>query len=303
MKLGENLNGYTIITEPTNQGGGQCMWAFGQKEGKDYFVKEFLSPKYPTAESTGSEAAKVRRLKECGLFEARHRRIKTLLDPTAIGGGNLVKTIDFFRSGSFYYKITDRVEAVRLADLRTLTVHQQVVFLRTLCYSLSQLHRARIVHGDLKIDNVMIQHNPLGSSYVAKVIDFDDSYESGDPVDPEDIIVDQLFGAPELFAYANDLGVEPHELTTASDVFAVGLMVHIYLTGKQPEFNLAYESAGQAVWARQPVIVDKRLRPALRAMLERMLDRDPKRRPDLNELVKLLLDEDVVAYGRLFINL
>ena len=38
MRLGDTLNGYTVITQPTNVGGGMSQWAFARKDDRDYFV-------------------------------------------------------------------------------------------------------------------------------------------------------------------------------------------------------------------------------------------------------------------------
>ena len=47
MRAGEVINSYHVVTEPTNSGGGMCMWAFAIKNRREYFLKEFLQPKWP----------------------------------------------------------------------------------------------------------------------------------------------------------------------------------------------------------------------------------------------------------------
>ena len=42
----EQLFGYTL-GEMTNRNAGTCLWCFGTKNGKEYFIKQFLNPKYP----------------------------------------------------------------------------------------------------------------------------------------------------------------------------------------------------------------------------------------------------------------
>lgn len=74
MIKGEIINGYTIL-EDFKVAGGMSKVSFARKNGKDYFIKEFLYPKYPTPESPGSEAVKMKKKKACEDFEKHHREI------------------------------------------------------------------------------------------------------------------------------------------------------------------------------------------------------------------------------------
>ena len=42
-----------------------CMWALATKGGREYFLKEFLQPKWPTDDSIGSPAGKELRRANC----------------------------------------------------------------------------------------------------------------------------------------------------------------------------------------------------------------------------------------------
>ncbi|HZN74161.1 MAG TPA: lipopolysaccharide kinase InaA family protein [Micromonosporaceae bacterium] len=239
MRLGNVVRGYRIVSAPTTSGGGRCVWAFAEKASRDYFIKQFLDPKWPTDAAAGSPASKAQRREECSIFERRHQQVNARINPTAVGGGNLVTAIDFFREGSTYYKVTDRA-AVSSPDLRGFTLRQTAVVLRTLCNSIRMLHRSGIVHGDLKPANVLLQKSSTGALFTTKVIDFDDSYPSGDPLPPDQVVGDQQFGAPEWLRYVkHDEAVTADQLTTAADVFALGLVFHVYLTGDLPAMTRA----------------------------------------------------------------
>ncbi len=114
MKQGDIIGGYRIVSEPTNNGGGKCIWAFAEKGGREYFIKRFLEPKRPGERSTASEASKRLILEECEEFEDRHRTIMNRLKPDASGAGNLVLAVDFFHEHSTYYKITERIDTSSL---------------------------------------------------------------------------------------------------------------------------------------------------------------------------------------------
>jgi serine/threonine protein kinase len=297
MKKDELIRGYRIITAPTNSGGGRCVWAFAEKGDDRYFIKQFLDPKWPTDRSMGSPASKQRRREECLEFERRHREVNNRINPRALGGGNLVTAIDFFREDTSYYKVTDRIEAEKAGDLRRYTIRQVAVILRTLCLSIRLLHRAGIVHGDLKPDNVLLQKSSTGDLYTAKVIDFDDAYPNGKPPPPDQVVGDQQYGAPEWLRYVKgDPAVAPAKLTTAADVFALGLVFHVYLTGTLPGYDQArFGAPAEAVWSAQPLELSPVLDPRIANVLRRMMSPTITDRPNLDQLIAALADERVLV--------
>jgi eukaryotic-like serine/threonine-protein kinase len=312
MRAGEVIKGYYIVTEPTNSGGGMCMWTFAAKDRREYFLKEFLQPKWPAPGSMGSEAGKERRRANCYEFEGRHKEImRRLADATITpGGGNLVTAVDFFRFDTTYYKVTEKIVTASLSSLRALSVHERAVIFRTLVLSLQMLHRQDIVHGDLKPSNVLIQKGGSGL-HTAKLIDFDDSYLSGMPPPRDQIVGDSIYGAPEWFGYTKkDSTMPASALTRAADIFALGLLFHHYLTGSLPgRASARYWAPGQAVIAGEQLLIDGRLSPGLTALLKRMVAPAPGDRPTVEEIFGELEADDLLTVrgptrsGRLRINM
>jgi len=294
MKKGDIIHGYRVVTDVTNAGGGRCVWAFAEKGGRDWFLKRFLEPKMPRS---GSAMSVWRRLEECTAFEERHRTIMALLRPDMPGAGNLVLATDFFREGSTFYKVTERVDASNLQNdgdrPYLLPPVERAVLLRTLVLSVRCLHRIGVVHGDLKPANVLVRKRPGKAFHTAKVIDFDDSYLSGRPPEPSAITGDSLYGAPEWRRYLrDDGGVPARSLTTAVDVFALGLMAHAYLTGALPEYDAAHGAPADAVNAGGRLALSDRLHPAMRTLLRSMLAADPRDRPPLDTVLVAWGDDD-----------
>ncbi|KUN97557.1 hypothetical protein AQJ67_29500 [Streptomyces caeruleatus] len=58
------IGGYRVVSDPTNADGGKCVWAFAEKDGREYFLKRFLEPKRPR-EGSGSAAGRRIRLETC----------------------------------------------------------------------------------------------------------------------------------------------------------------------------------------------------------------------------------------------
>ncbi|MFD3675627.1 protein kinase [Streptomyces sp. NPDC058613] len=296
MKLGDEIAGYRVASEPTNANGGKCMWAFAEKDGNQYFLKRFLEPKRPREGSTASAASRRIRLEVCQEFEDRHRDIMKRLRPDARGGGNLVLATDFFHEGSTYYKVTERIDTSSVEKPQTLEPRQKAVLLKTLALSLQLLHDIDVVHGDLKPLNVLIQKRDGVTFYSAKLIDFDDSYLSGRPPGRQDVAGDSLYGAPEWRRYVQeDEKVQPEHLTTAVDVFALGLMTHYYLTGSLPGHNERYGSPADAVNGGEPLLLDPRLSDSMQGLIRAMTAPDPRTRPRMATYLKALKDPQVCA--------
>ena len=299
MRFGEVLNGYHIITHPINISGGACLWAFATKGGREYFIKEFLCPKWPTSESVSTPARKALRRAECQEFERRHRDVmRRLVDAMATpGGGNLVTAADFFRSGTTYYKVTEKIVTVSLSSFRGLSVHERAVIFRTLVLSVQMLHRKEIVHGDLNPANVLIQKIPGSGLHTAKLIGFDDCYLSGCPPLRDQIVGDSLYGAPEWFGYIRNEGtVLPSTLTTAADIFALALLFHHYLTDSLPgQANSQHSAPGEAVRAGERLLIDGGLSPGFITLLEHMLAPQPRDRPTVDQVFTELQDEALLT--------
>ncbi|WP_151484058.1 protein kinase domain-containing protein [Streptomyces albicerus] len=296
MKSGDVIGGYLVVTEPTNADGGKCMWAFAEKDGKEYFLKRFLEPKRPREGSGGSAVSRRIRLETCQDFEERHKSIMKLLRPDASGAGNLVLATDFFYAGSTYYKVTERIDTTSLEKPQSLDPKQKSVLLKTLGTSLRLLHDIDVVHGDLKPANVLVQKREGAAFHTAKLIDFDDSYLSGDPPAREDIAGDSLYGAPEWRRYVQgDESVESRDLTTAVDIFALGLMAHHYLTGSLPEFEGRFGSPADAVNADEPLVVNERLSTPMQGLIAAMTAADPGSRPTAATFLAALKDPEVCA--------
>ncbi|MGW0031893.1 protein kinase domain-containing protein [Streptomyces sp. NPDC003314] len=295
MKKGDTIAGYRIVTDPTNANGGKCIWAFAEKDGGQYFIKRFLEPKRPRDDAADSKSVRIRR-EVAREFEQRHRRIMKRLRPDALGGGSLVLATDFFHEGSTYYKVTERIDTSSLDRPQSLEPRQKTVLLKTLGSSLKQLHDTGTVHGDLKPLNVLIQKREDAAFHSAKLIDFDDSYDSGNPPNPEDISGDSVYGAPEWRRYLRGDGTAgPKDLTCAVDIFALGLMTHLYVTGELPSHDARFASPADAVNAGEELRFDTRLSDELLDLLRRMTSADPRVRPTASDFLDALVDPGTCA--------
>ena len=123
---------YELLNDFQNANSGNARWSFVKdiNTGKEYFIKEFLSPRFPMPDTAGSKKVLERKKERCLDFEKRQIHLKDMiLSKTAIGG-NLITTIDFFRVDSKYYKISEKVEIsdLTIEQIALLTLEEKLLY-------------------------------------------------------------------------------------------------------------------------------------------------------------------------------
>lgn len=290
MRKGEVINGYKIIEDP-RPAGGRGMISFAEKGGKTYFIKEFLEPKYPVDGAPGSPKTLNEKRRKCEAFEKHNKELNARIGTKCKEGGNLIYAIDFFRNGTAYYKINEKVDVSTIAieQVAKLPFKTKLILLKTITHSLKILHDLKIVHGDLKPDNILIKKTATGN-YTTKLIDFDDSYFDKEPPDNESIIGSPEYYSPELQLYVKEK-VGKASMTTKSDIFTLGIIFTEYLNGKRPSFCEKYNSLAQSVADGNKTSVkikDELELPGLSDLINNMLSFEHEKRPDINEVFNIL---------------
>ncbi len=216
-------------------------WVIGKDTttGKPVFIKEFMNYRYPKDTQGRPELIRVEQRTE--KFAEQMRKINDEVKRIAGSGGDVVVTTDFFREGVSLYKVTECVDKVEWSEdraeiYRKMTIEQIDDMMLRIVFAISALHQAKLLHCDLKPENVFIVKKD--GRYVGMVSDFDDSFFVDDVPNGADVVGTPEYMSPELALHK--IGEEdepPIELTAASDLFALGLMYHEYLTGDMPEFD------------------------------------------------------------------
>lgn len=288
------INDYYLLEPLGNKNAGFSRWTFGRRQGKEYFLKEFQDPVYPD-ETTLSDTLRQNRVRECLEFEGRKARLYKKINE--VSDGNLVRVFEFFRWESRYYLATQRIRGEKISprEIAQLPLEDRLIICRAAVHALMELHRAGIVHSDIKHSNILLQKTVTGK-LTAKVIDFDASFfEDTPPEEEEELNFDQSYLAPEGCLFL--LG-EPAELTCKMDVFSMGLLMHEYLTGEMPRFDDAYSFAHEAVLDGKNLELDPSLPAWILTILTRMLQRNPELRCTMEEAYRnlgIFFGEEVVV--------
>ena len=229
--MSEMIGGYEVKEPLSNKNAGFSKWGFGEKDGKTWFLKEFLSPVYPVNRGEMTEKSMQRKLTQCHEYEIDKIRLFSQLGRAS--DGNLLWIHEFFRYGSKYYIATEAVTGKTFQDAVQLPEEKKILVLKILAHSMASLHQAGLVHGDIKPDNLIFRETKNGN-ISAKIIDIDGCFSvSAPPTDPDSMNGDQLYLAPETFQFILE---QPVKLTEKIDVFAMGLVFFQLLTGDMPAF-------------------------------------------------------------------
>ena len=291
----EIINGFELIDPLQNRDAGFSRWTFARRNGRVFFLKEFLDPVYPVNREIGERQMQARIL-ACRDFEKKsgacYRAINEASD------GNAVRIEAFFRWESHYYVAMERVRSagLKIRDIAALPLEQRIGLCRNVAHSISGLHERGVVHADLKDKNVLIKRTKK-NTLTAKIIDFDCSFLENYPPDSEDEFSgDQVYLAPEACLFL--CGERDVPLTSKLDVFSLGILFHQYLTGAFPGYDQSeYSYLHEAVLDGHPAeISDEIENPALRDMLENMLEADPGDRCSMREVLQVLMAPAVREY-------
>ncbi|MGW1274381.1 protein kinase domain-containing protein, partial [Streptomyces sp. NPDC002491] len=146
-----------------------------------------------------------------------------------------------------------------------------------LAEALGEVHRAGLVHRDLKPGNVLIAHDG------PRLIDF------GIARAPEDTALTAtglVVGTPGYLSPEQATGPGGDGIGPASDVFSLGCVLAFAATGRAPFGSGAVDALLYRA-AHDPADVDG-IPAGLREVVEACLEKDPARRPDAAELVRRL---------------
>lgn len=287
--MSEVMNQYELLAPFQNKNAGFSRWTYATRKEKEYFLKEFLDPVYPTDESISLDLRK-KRILDCKEFETRKKKLYNVIND--VSEGNTVRIFEFFRYDNHYYIATDRIAGPKIAieSIPEIPFEDRILLCKTIAHEIMKLHQAHVVHADIKENNIILKWTQNGK-LVGKIIDFDASFFEDDPPEFEDELGgDQVYLAPEACQFICGDSVK---LTCKIDVFALGLLFHQYLTGKMPEFDTdEYDYAFDAVLDDQHLQLAPELPARLQDMIKGMLEGNPEKRFSMEKVYAILEEMD-----------
>jgi eukaryotic-like serine/threonine-protein kinase len=160
---------------------------------------------------------------------------------------------------------------------RAPTTRERVVLFRTVCEAVHYLHQNLVVHRDLKPANILVT-----ADGVPKILDFGVAKLLADSPEDAPATATRPAMTPD---YASPEQVAGRPITTASDVYSLGVVLYELLTGQRP-YAVASRSPEEilrAVWHTQPrrpseVRPTPELKGDLDTIVLKALHKEPERR-------------------------
>lgn len=208
-------------------------------------------------------------------------RFRTEASATArLSHPNVVSVLDYREdSDGTPFLVMEYVEGRSLRALLTegpVDVGRAIHIGAQILAALRAAHAARVVHGDVKTDNVLVERR---RDERVKLVDFGLA-RVGRPLEDDGVVSDSFCGTPGYVAPEVILGGYP---TASSDLYSVGVILYELLTGSNPY------GGGKSVDVLRRNLGDLHVPPtirfperavprALEDVIARALDKDPRRR-------------------------
>ena len=266
----------------------RCHYAFARKDGKRYFLKKLLEPKYPSNPEFYEPDMLKRTKKVCADFEKFQEKIIADLNNAAKTCNQIICTLDFFREKSTYYKASEAISGkiYSVEEISKLPESERFAIIKRYATALKSVSDVNIVHGDIKPENIFVVKR--GSGFIPLLIDFDDSYYSSAPPKPEFTHGSPEYYSPELAKYISDgEKSKPSTVTCKSDIYASALVIYEWFTGNK----LLPKRMADAAYPYMVEAKDlnyKGVPESLRSLLEKMLDSNPSKRPSAEQVIKMM---------------
>jgi serine/threonine protein kinase len=259
--IGERLGEFVVTSKVASGGMGVIYAGIQPMLGREVAIKVLLP-------DLSGELQLVERLLAEGraLAAIRHPNIVDVLSYGVTPAGLHFLVMDFLKGETL---------SALLHRRRKLPVHDALTLLDGMLAGLDAAHRAGVLHRDLKPSNVFL--SPLNDGTVhVRLLDFGLAKPMGRPGLTH---AGMVLGTPGFMAPEQLLG---EKLSESTDLYALGVMAYVMLTGKSPFPMSDIQALTIAHLGTPAPRLSERLPsvpPALDALVARMLEKEPPRRP------------------------
>jgi serine/threonine protein kinase len=189
---------------------------------------------------------------------------------------NIVATYDFGFDRDRLYIVLELVDGTDLKSLidksKSVDLEKSVYFLKQASEGLSYAHSAGIVHCDIKPQNMLINHEEI-----LKISDFGIS-RAIETITPDEKH-SEVWGSPYYISPEQTRGEPP---TTASDVYALGIIAYELVTGSLPFLSDNSSDLLQMHRVQKPqppILLNRNISMQFNDLILQTLSKDPSLRP------------------------
>ncbi len=284
--------GHYVLLSPLGKGGIGEVW-----KAMDKRLGRIVALKFISQVREGSTAADE-------LF--REARAASVLNHP-----NIVTVLDIGESDLGCYLSMEFVDGeslrARLAH-GPIPLEEALRIFRQAAEGLAVAHKRGIVHRDLKPENIMLRADgyvKLVDFGLAKVLPWsaqEGSNSQSPTIESSGVVQTETGTLVGTFRYMSPEQARGLNLTPASDVFSLGIVMHESLTGHNPFQGATTMDTLQAILAQEPESVQERCpeaTPEITSTIARALQKDPSQRFASGVEVASALGEISTTMGRL----
>ena len=190
---------------------------------------------------------------------------------------NIMKIFEFYKTITTYYLILEFCEGGNLYDFvyeNHLSEFQVIYIMYQIFSAMNYCHKMKILHRDLKPDNILIKKNQDGLCRV-KICDFGTSsiFKKGEK--QKEIIGTLCYMAPEVLN---------EEYNQKCDLWSCGVVMYILLTGKRPFIGRDDDQIIEKIlFDKYNTDLLKKYNRYTKDLLSRLLEKDPEKRISAEE--------------------
>ena len=274
--IGRTLGHYRIVEKIGEGGMGVVYRAHDERLDRDVAIKVL-------PEAVAADPDRLRR------FEREAKAVAKLDHP------NILAIHDFGTETGTSYAVMELLEGKSLRELISkgdITTAKAVEYARDIADGLAAAHDKGIIHRDLKPENVFLTRDAR-----VKILDFglakltlpEHDLATETPTETLDTAPGSLIGT---IAYMAPEQIQGRPADHRSDIFALGVVLYEMLSGQRPFGGSTAVETAASILKEDPPPVESRtavLPTPLWALVERVLDKDPSRRPQSASEVSSLL--------------
>jgi eukaryotic-like serine/threonine-protein kinase len=150
----------------------------------------------------------------------------------------------------FVMEYIEGLPVTKFCDARKFSVEERLKLFRQICAAVQYAHQNLVVHRDIKPSNILVTKDEtpkLLDFGIAKILNPDWSVETAEATATMMRLLTPEYASPEQLRGAN--------ITTASDVYSLGVVLYELLSGRRPFIieNDSREEFIQAILTKEPV--------------------------------------------------